>query len=542
MVASSASLARQNETIDPRTLPRANVRRSDNPFPPSDYVTVRNVPVFAEHQTKSRDGRELIFGPTELKAVADRCNRRISETGDYAAISVGHTSDPSDPNPTKPEVIGNAGPFRLGLLGEPGQRQRYCILADFHIRRDRLRDYEANPRRSPELWLEDSYGEMFLDPISLLGAEAPRLDMGLAPLVDANTGTDGAVLYSAIKAGRFCEKYAAAGPSCTSVFVPAEGDSKPSDTQHYAADFHNEPSTVKENFMLQPEEIRQIVDAIEGLDWVVAVKDLLTTEQQEHAGAPGAPGAVPTETPAVEQPLPGDSAAPAAPAPVAPAADATPTGMTPAPASEPAAAPADVTPAPAPAADEPKKSPLDDMSEEDIDKYVKGRFPQKYAAGSDPGTNPPTNATTIPTETKVSESSAEVAKYSALQAKINELEEDRIQRTNESRKSKLVTLRYHRAFDIDKEVERCRYAKMNDAAFAEHCNTIYENYTPTCANSPMPVPDEISDGRLPAAAVRTTPEKYTKEICSQAVVFCEQNPTANYAVVLENLVNGRPAS
>lgn len=107
--------------------------------------------------------------------VAARSNRRIEETGDFAPIVVGHTNnDPKAPDPPK---IGWAGPFRVGWLTK--DRDKYAILADFRIEKDKaplLKDY---PRRSAELWAEERYEDMYLDPISLLGADTPWSDMGV---------------------------------------------------------------------------------------------------------------------------------------------------------------------------------------------------------------------------------------------------------------------------------------------------------------------------------------------------------------------------
>lgn len=88
----------------------------DGHWPADQYVTVRGVPVFAEHRTKTKDGRELRFGQRELQAVADRCNRRIRETGDYAVVCLGHTPDLDQKAAgvnIDPEVVGFAGPFRV---------------------------------------------------------------------------------------------------------------------------------------------------------------------------------------------------------------------------------------------------------------------------------------------------------------------------------------------------------------------------------------------------------------------------------------------
>ena len=521
-------------------MPRANIRPAGNPFPVDTFVTIPDVPVFAEHKTKARDGRLLRFGRNELQAVAERCNQRITETGDYAAVSVGHTKDEGDVSQSQPEVIGAAGPFRIGVLGEPGQRQRYCILADFHIRRNKLELYNANPRRSPELWLEDSYDEMFLDPISLLGAEAPRLDMGLAPLVNA-AGDDGAFthLYSAVRHGRLREKYAAAFPCDFNTYVPGADDlEKKPKAKQYAADAT--PNTNERNIIvLQPEDIRQIVDAIEALDWVAEVKDLVARERAEHAaieekplaeqldkplaGGPDAPTAEPlaAEPPAVDAPM-----APGAALPpkdrnisIVPAAE---------PEKEKSALPSDAAP-----------SRLEDLSEEEIEKHLAARRAKKYAAGEE---KPVEKPSAVESETET----ANKAKYSALQGRIDKLEAERVERIEDARKARLHQLRYHRAFELDKEVERCRYAKMDDVAFSEHCQIIADNYVPTMVNAPMPVPDELLDAGQPSPSVRAKPERYTKEASAEAIRVCTELMQAGkkpvYETVLENIVNGRPAT
>jgi len=205
------------------TLPEANVKYGE--FPATEFVTMQDVPVFAEHETTTKDGRKLNFGRAELQAVADRCNRRIEQTGDYAAITLGHTPDPSSPNQQQPEVVGFAGPFRVGLAGAPGQRLRYAVLANFHIYKEDVDKVRKHPRRSPELFVEDTYDDMFLDPIALLGAEAPRLDMGL--------------LYTAHRNGRTVHKYTAVAPAAGNVFVPSNDALK--DKKDYAADLAGTP-------------------------------------------------------------------------------------------------------------------------------------------------------------------------------------------------------------------------------------------------------------------------------------------------------------
>ena len=283
-------------------LPVANVRDPNNPFPEEQFSVMTDVPVFTEHQTLSRDGRELKFGRKELEAITHRCNRRISQTGEYAAITIGHTPSPEavKSGATMPDLVGFAGPFRLGVLGSEGENQRYAILANFYIFKDEMQRVRKHPRRSPEVWLEDQYEEMFFDPIALLGSEAPRLDMGLT-------------LYSAIrheKETRQVEKYTASSavaPSAGNVFIPTHGE----DEQQKYQPIVNEETTMA----LSPQDVSQIVDAIEQLDWVQGVKGMLSESQESPGslgqGEEGPPAAPPAAPPEAAQPEAMQAPAPA---------------------------------------------------------------------------------------------------------------------------------------------------------------------------------------------------------------------------------------
>lgn len=274
-------------------IPTANILPAARDFPEDAWVNLPNVPVFAEHTTTTKRGRELSFGRWELEAVCRNCNRRIRDTGDYAGLVVGHTRDPETAASAPPmPLVGLAGPFRMGLIRQPGGKAKWAILADFHVRREEADVLRRFPRRSPELWLEDSYEDMCLDPIALLGAEAPRLDMGL--------------LYSALRRqdGREVEKYSACAPSATSVFVPGD---KQSARQDYSAESSSAPDSTVEprtshpgtenNAMpFSPEDVKQIVDALEQQDWVQWVKSQMKAAPPvaDAAGPPiGEPPAVP---------------------------------------------------------------------------------------------------------------------------------------------------------------------------------------------------------------------------------------------------------
>lgn len=156
-------------------LPVASTTNPDKIFNSNDYELYENVPVFIEHTRTLKSGRTLTFGRKELESVVARSNQRIDETGDFAPVVIGHTSD--DPDAPKPPKIGWAGPFRLGWLSD--KRDKLAILADFRIDKDKVGLLKEYPRRSAELWAEDDYADMYLDPISLLGADTPWGDMGV---------------------------------------------------------------------------------------------------------------------------------------------------------------------------------------------------------------------------------------------------------------------------------------------------------------------------------------------------------------------------
>lgn len=292
-------------------LPVANVRQpgATGSFPSDEFDTIQNVPVFAEHATTLRDGRRMEFGLEQLKLICDRCNQRIAETGDYAAITIGHTPDPKviqSGQGAMPEVVGFAGPYRIGTLGT-GDRTRYAILADFHLfksERDRIKRF---PRRSPELWLEDRIEDMFLDPIALLGAEAPRLDMGL--------------LYSAARHGdgRLVEKYAAVGPAAGNVSIPGHVGVGVADEKRK---YESEPPQTTENAPMAnigPDDIRMIIDALEQTDWVQWVKQNMGAQAGNNASVPP-PEMPPAAPPAAPPGGPSAGAPPATPPPGGPPA------------------------------------------------------------------------------------------------------------------------------------------------------------------------------------------------------------------------------
>lgn len=349
--------------------------RPDDPFPDSEFVNKPNVPVFAEHETLAKDGRKLKFGYAELKAVADRCNRRIQETGDYAALSLGHNPEPQAKamGAATPKTVGYAGPFRMGEIKGFDGSTKFAILADLHYFSSDWEEAKKYGRRSAELWVEDRYEEMFLDPIALLGAETPRLDLGL--------------VYSRYHEGRLIEKYAAVFPGAINTHVL--------DQQNYAAE-----APMDNPGSQDPELVKAIVDAIMQLpqwQWIESQMAAMDSEGQTTAGSVGdamggqvppangppgvpTPTAIPPSPPAgLQQPPP---AAPAMPEP--PQANGGP-GLD-APGGEPGLdAPGGEPP------QEPEKekdmayqkacyAALDAMDDTELQQYMAGRKAKRYQA------------------------------------------------------------------------------------------------------------------------------------------------------------------
>ena len=244
-------------------------------FSPSEFVTYRNVPVFSEHVRKTTSGKTFEFNRNTLQAVCDCCNERIAATGDYAAIIIGHTPSAkavSTGTPVQP-AVGFMGPFRMGLVGVPGN-QKSAILADLHIYRDKqsvIRDY---PRRSVELRNTNGgdYSEMYLDPIALLGGEVPALDMGL--------------LYSATDNGDDVLRYSVVSPGASNVFIPVADSVKSSD------DASKSPINPEERSQTMADQntIEQFMNAFRQSDLGVFLTGLMkkgeVDDNQDDSGKP----------------------------------------------------------------------------------------------------------------------------------------------------------------------------------------------------------------------------------------------------------------
>ncbi|HEV7280221.1 MAG TPA: hypothetical protein VGN57_08415 [Pirellulaceae bacterium] len=210
------------EAGESASRPRASVRElatlAREQFPPSQFVHAEGVCVFVEHETLGADGQPLKFDAEALAAIVESCNDRIAESGSFPVLAAGHTPTPEERSggATAPDVVGFCGPFRLGQFGAS---KKTAIFADEWRRRDSVERLSRLPRRSVELWRAGEPQSAFFDPIAALGAETPRLALGLNYSLD---GSAPVLRYAAAAPQVALDEVAPAAASFSANDVPSD--------------------------------------------------------------------------------------------------------------------------------------------------------------------------------------------------------------------------------------------------------------------------------------------------------------------------------
>jgi hypothetical protein len=132
-----------------------------------DFVVQEDVAVFKEHENAAGSGKPVKFSKSDIQRYVRNSNARIAATGDYATLAIGHT----DEEGTKGPAIGFAGPFYTKLIGG----KLWAFAKKFRFFPEMAKRAQQFPRVSAELWP----GSGTFDPICLLGATTPHLDLGL---------------------------------------------------------------------------------------------------------------------------------------------------------------------------------------------------------------------------------------------------------------------------------------------------------------------------------------------------------------------------
>jgi hypothetical protein len=252
--------------------PLATPRREDG-----EFVDLGWRPVFKEHI--NRAGQR--FDRRSMERIAERCNDRIKD-GDFAPIVVRHTKDDGS---FDPEVVGLAGPFKCQKL--PGQNGKWAVYARWRIYKEDASKPKKYPRVSVEYWADenDPTGGYF-DPISMLGAETPELDLGIHYAADPNDPTRRLMRYAKVM------RFSATPGGGPNTFPPSgtEIDDKEKRQRYQGGTLS--PDDIQQIIAALKPVIDEAVDAkVSAINPVGADPDGLLTDEvpPEHAGMPGEP-------------------------------------------------------------------------------------------------------------------------------------------------------------------------------------------------------------------------------------------------------------
>lgn len=416
-------------------------------------------PVFKEHT--NREG--VPFDRKAMERIAARCNSRIEESKDFCPIAIRHTQDGGG---FDPEVIGLLGPFRAQKM--PGSKGKWAVYGRERIYKEDAHKRRKYPRLSVEYWAEESdpTGGYF-DPVSLLGAETPELDLGVHYSADPNNPNRRLMRYQRVI------RYEAAAPGGANTSVPAGiSDDKP---------------TRYESGSLSQADIQQIV---------AALKPVIDEAVEAKVGAMNPAGADPDNL--LTDAVPDEHSD------MPPEAD----GMGPTPEELNFEAPGD---------DQDDDSDLDAPGDDDDTDMDEGsaeiddtitedgaepseKKPAKYSADGRESTSVSLEEPDMADEMELARYRKEAAdyrkKHDDLHAKYQKLEAESVKLKAESEASKLKEMkavRYQKlaqvqseggfTFDLDEEAKDCE--GLNDAQFDRHVEKIKANYQ-RVPGSPLP--------------------------------------------------------
>lgn len=473
-----------------------------------DWHRIEFVPVFKEHEyprvSRTAEGRAVLdddgnplvetekYDLGALASIVENMNHRIADTGDFAPVCDRHTPRPGSAE-DKPKIVGFAGPFYLGQIGN--RTPRWAIYALEHWYAEKAHLARELPRRSAEVYLGRPINDRVLDPIAALGADTPALDMGIHY---AEHNGELVAKYSGIPL--YSHYAAAAAPGAANVAVPEvvgrrakyDDDTTPNvDTDD--PDPQTEPEEAP--VAVSPEDVNMIVEALMQTEPMQFVLQQMREQQAANAdmvggddGGMGGPGEMPG----------GDAGGMGAPDMGAPAPGGDVGGMPPEMPGAPGPSDGDFGGAPEPDGDE-----------------KMGKYAQ-----SDWG---------------LRQQNRELqAQYSQLQQQYSVLAQRQQAAENrardEARKAQLHAMRLQGyPIDLTDEIQRCSAATMSDEAFENHLDTIARYSQP--ARIPVGVSLPIADDLPPAARRNAEPSFVGTKEFNQAVqkaCYAEQcKPTYN---------------
>lgn len=266
---------RRNQMIwdawDNQRGPSRGRQLASQKFPSERYAFSPAHCHFAEHDKVEPNGQTKHVGLQDLVTILNENNSQILDRENFQAITLGHTSE--NPTHKDPDVIGFAGPYRLGMIGH--EKPVFAIFGDEYHKKDRLQEVQSAPRRSIELNTLRSTGQRWFDPIAALGAKAPRLAM---PAKYDRTEDAEVERYSVVAPAYF------PGGSNTNV-----------DKTHYdsEANFSNQGNEMNAQ-SISDQDIAAIVAAIEQMPEIQFIRSMPQfVTQGSGAGGEMAPAAPP---------------------------------------------------------------------------------------------------------------------------------------------------------------------------------------------------------------------------------------------------------
>ena len=152
-------------------------------FTPDQYQRLNNVAMFHEHEIPEQEieGKKVPaqhYGREELAEMVAGMNDRILDHDEFSPITRGHSGQkPGAKNGDRqmPEVLGFAGPYKLGMIGR--KNPRWAIFGNEYHVNQHVPELKKRVGRSPEVWRYARMRDRFFYPIATLGEEVPRLNL-----------------------------------------------------------------------------------------------------------------------------------------------------------------------------------------------------------------------------------------------------------------------------------------------------------------------------------------------------------------------------
>ena len=462
-------------------------------FSDDDYAHITNVPAFKEHEypwmPKKKDGSYVLdeeghpvvrkenYDFDSLKAICDNLNFRIADTGDFVPLTDKH-SPKKGTEESKPRVMGFAGPFGMGMIGN--KEPKWGIIAkQEHWFRDKAHMARELPRRSPEVYLGRPMEQRILDPITVLGADTPALDMGIHYSEVGLAGQESEEQFAYYSGPPILAHYdgMAAAPT-----FPGGGNCAPLEEVKVKKKYSEEPPAAPKvaapatpephegnTGMISPEDANTIIKALFETE---PMQELMKIIEERKAPKQDSPDAKLNDTDPEQAP------------PVDTGTD----------------------PEQAQAVPPPKEQLSEEETPEVKDAVPARTYPDtpgaEHLKGDGDKDKPDSGKERDMPEDKKKPTAAYseadrdafVARYAALEQEVAVLKAANVASQNkaamDARKSKLEAYRFQ-GFDLDvsEEIERCSLEKMSEDTFQDHLNVIVAHYARIPLNVSLHTPD-----------------------------------------------------